>query len=84
MRFRIIVRLIVWFTVIGGVFFLFSRVQYPWNWRVTYEYRTLLIKGFYSTLLISSGAIVIGFALGVAGGLARVSKSVIAQSLLRK
>ncbi len=81
MRFRLIVRFLVWFTVIGGLFFLFSRVQYPWNWRVTYEYRTLLINGFYSTLLISSGAIIIGFALGVAGGLARVSKSVIAQEI---
>lgn len=57
----------------AGLYLLLSTMQYPWNWRVTWDYRSLFIQGLYYTIAISVGAISIGFLLGVAGGLARVS-----------
>jgi polar amino acid transport system permease protein len=81
MGLRFLIRIIIWFGAVIGLFFLFSRVQYPWNWNVPWEYRVLLLRGFYTTLTISVGAIIIGLCMGVIGGLARVSNSIIAQEI---
>lgn len=61
--------------------YLFSRIDYPWNWRVPWEYRSLFMAGFYYTLAVSAGSIALGFCMGVAGGLARVSRSMVAQEM---
>ncbi len=66
-----------------GLYFLLSRMEYTWNWRITWEYRRLFIQGFYYTALISLGAICLGFGLGVAGGLARISRNVFAREAAR-
>ena len=78
---RFLIRIIIRLGAVIGLFFLFSRVQYPWNWNVPWEYRVLLLRGFYTTLTVSVGAIIIGLCMGVIGGLARVSNSIIAQEI---
>lgn len=52
-----------------------SRLEYPWNWSVVYEYRALFIAGFQNTMLVSLGAIALGLVIGVTGGVARVSEN---------
>lgn len=81
MRSNIVIRLLI--VVVGGgcLYLLLSRMDYQWNWRVPWEYRALFIRGFYYTLTISSGATILGFCLGVAGGLARISKHVFTREL---
>lgn len=65
----------------GGavLYFLFARIDYPWDWRVPWEYRELFYRGFCYTFVISSGATVLGLCFGVLGGLAKISKSVVAR-----
>ncbi|WP_281792331.1 amino acid ABC transporter permease [Desulforhabdus amnigena] len=67
--------------VAASLFYLFLQIDYPWNWRVPWEYRWLFIRGFYYTLTISIGATIFGFIMGVMGGLARVSKNIIVREL---
>lgn len=81
MYLRLLIRIIIWFGAAIGLFFLFSGIQYPWNWNVPWEYRVLLLKGFCITLTVSVGAILIGLCMGIVGGLARVSHSIIAQEI---
>ena len=78
---RILVRLLIGCTVGVGLYFSFSRIDYPWSWRVPWEYRQLFVIGFANTMIISIGATVLGFCLGVVGGLARVSKNLLAREL---
>lgn len=66
-----------------GLYLLLGRMEYTWNWRITWEYRRLFIQGFCYTAGISLGAICLGFCLGVAGGLARISKNVFAREAAR-
>lgn len=66
-----------------ALYILLSRMEYPWNWRVTWEYRSLYIHGFYYTITISAGSIFLGFCIGVAGGLAQVSESIFARQASR-
>jgi polar amino acid transport system permease protein len=66
-----------------GLFLLLAGMQYPWNWRVTWQYRKLYIDGLYYTLAISAGAICLGFVLGIAGGVARISRNVFAREASR-
>ncbi|MHC1726695.1 MAG: amino acid ABC transporter permease [Syntrophobacteraceae bacterium] len=66
-----------------GLYLLLSTMEYPWNWRVTWDYRDLFVQGFYHTIAISAGAISIGFLLGIAGGLARISDSPFAREASR-
>ena len=67
----------------AGLYLLLSRMEYSWNWRIPWEYRSLYLMGFTHTLLISAGAIALGLILGFAGGLARVSKNILAGEIAR-
>lgn len=69
---RIFVRIFLLALLVAGLALLLSRIDYHWNWRVVYTYRALYIAGFYRTIYVSLGAIVLGLLLGLAGGLARV------------
>ena len=66
-----------------ALFLLLSRMEYSWNWRITWEYRRLYINGFYYTVGISAGAICMGLVLGIAGGFARISNNDVARELAR-
>jgi polar amino acid transport system permease protein len=65
------------------LYVVLSRMEYPWNWRVPWTYRSLYVQGFYSTIMISAGAICLGFILGLGGGLARVSDNTFAREASR-
>jgi polar amino acid transport system permease protein len=81
MRYRLCVRFLLWIGLAASLYLLFAGIDYPWNWRVPWEYRRLYLVGFYYTLAVSMGAICLGFCFGVMGGLARVSKNVLAREL---
>ena len=81
MCYRLLVRCLLWLGLIASLYLLFAGIDYPWNWRVPWEYRRLYLTGFYYTLVVSIGAICLGFCLGVIGGLARISNNVIAREL---
>lgn len=66
-----------------ALYLLLSRMEYPWNWRIPWEYRDLYVQGFYNTILISLGAICLGCVLGLAGGLARISDNAPAREAAR-
>ncbi|MGA2404159.1 MAG: amino acid ABC transporter permease [Syntrophobacteraceae bacterium] len=66
-----------------GLYLLLSRMEYPWNWRVTWEYRRLYLDGLYYTLAISTGAICLGYILGLAGGVASISGNAFAKEAAR-
>ena len=52
----------------------FVRLQYHWNWSVLAEYRTLLIQGWVTTLMLSAGALVLSLILGLLLALAGQSQ----------
>jgi polar amino acid transport system permease protein len=66
-----------------GVYLLLSRMQYAWNWRIVWEYRRLYLDGLYYTLAISAGAIILGYILGLAGGIASISGNAFAREAAR-
>lgn len=80
-RYRIFVRIVLGLAIAGSLALLLSTLDYPWNWRVPWNYRHLFIRGFFNTLAVSVGAIALGLALGILGGLARVSKRVLPREL---
>ena len=65
-----------------SLYLLFAGIDYPWNWRVPWEYRALFIQGFYHTVAISIGATSLGLMLGIVGGLAKVSRNMIAREVV--
>ena len=65
------------------LYLLLSRMEYSWNWRVVWEYRRLYLYGLYYTLAISTGAICLGYVLGLAGGIARISGNAFAKEAAR-
>jgi len=75
MRRKILTRLCIGLAVVGGLHLLLNHIDYHWNWRVAWDYRALFITGFYYTIVVSMGAILLGFGIGLAGGLARVSRN---------
>ncbi len=75
-------RMLVVLVLLGVLYYLFSQIEYPWNWRVPWQYRELFIQGFYYTMLISLGATILGFIIGVMGGLARVSGNFILREVV--
>lgn len=79
--YTISLRILLGISMAAGLYTLFAGIDYPWNWRVPWEYRALFIKGFFVTLVVSFGSIVLGFCLGILGGLARVSTSVLAKEI---
>ena len=58
------------------LFGMMSTIHYNWNWWVVWQYRALFIQGFANTIMVSCGAILLGLAIGVMGGLARVSENI--------
>lgn len=54
---------------------LLGSIDYHWNWRVVYTYRSLFIEGFARTVQVSIGAGILGLVLGLSGGLARISSN---------
>lgn len=77
------ISLLIAAVVFGALYVLLSRMQYSWNWRVPWQYRELFIQGIRNTLIISMGAIVLGFVLGLAGGIARVAGNAFARQAAR-
>lgn len=69
--------------LLAALTILLSRMEYSWNWRVPWEYRGLYFQGLYYTAAISAGAITLGYALGLAGGLARISDNAFARETAR-
>lgn len=55
---------------------LFSTLHYTWSWSVVWQYRDLFRQGFVNTVGVSCGAIALGLAIGLLGGLARVSRNI--------
>jgi polar amino acid transport system permease protein len=68
---------------IVSLYLLLSRMEYSWNWRVPWEYRRLYLYGLYYTLAVSTGAICLGYLLGLAGGVARISGNAFAKEAAR-
>ncbi len=60
-----------------GLGLLLSGLPYAWDWSVVWTYRALFYQGFGLTLTVSAGAMVLGTALGLAGGLCRVSDNLL-------
>ena len=59
-----------------GIVYYFMSLQYPFHWNVVpAHYLKLYFLGLLMTLKISLASIVISFAIGVFGGIMRVSKS---------
>lgn len=81
MTYRLLVRSLIGAMVVATLALLLATLEYPWNWWVPWQYRSLFLKGFVFTVLISLGAIALGFLIGVTGGLARVSKNDIVRAL---
>ena len=81
-EYRVTVRVLAVLGAAAGLVFLFLQIDYPWNWRVPWEYRALFIQGFYHTVAISIGATSLGLMLGIVGGLAKVSRNVIAREVV--
>ena len=72
----IVVRLVLLSGVLLALAGLMSTIRYNWDWWVVWQYRELFVRGFFTTILVSSGAIALGLLIGLAGGLARVSENV--------
>lgn len=77
----LLTRVLIFSGLAAGLYFLFAGMDYPWNWRVPWDYRALFIQGFYTTLEVSIGAMAMGFCLGVAGGVARRSQNFLLREL---
>lgn len=71
-----LVRLTLFALFIAALWLLMSNVRYNWDWQVVWRYRALFIQGFYNTVLVSLGAIVLGLFIGVLSGLASVSRNI--------
>jgi polar amino acid transport system permease protein len=59
MRKKVLTRLCIGLAVLGGLHLLLNHIDYHWNWRVAWDYRALFITGFYYTIVVSMGAILL-------------------------
>lgn len=66
-----------------GLYLLLGRMEYSWDWRITWEYRKLFLYGILYTLVISAGAGFLGYLLGLAGGIARISTNAFVKEAAR-
>jgi polar amino acid transport system permease protein len=82
-RVNVFVCLAILAAFVLGLFLLLARMEYPWNWQVVWRYRKLYVDGLYYTLAISAGAICLGYLLGLAGGVARISGNAFAREAAR-
>ncbi len=73
---RILVRAVLLLAAAAVLVGMMSTLNYNWNWWVVWQYRQLFITGFANTILVSCGAIVLGLAIGLSAGLARVSRNI--------
>ncbi|WP_243438534.1 amino acid ABC transporter permease [Fundidesulfovibrio soli] len=70
------VRLIIVAFFTASLAGLLSTIDYTWNWGVVWQYRAVYWQGFVNTVAVSCGAIALGLAIGLLGGLARVSENI--------
>lgn len=70
-----VVRLVLGVGLVAGLFALFAGLNYDWDFGVFWRYRALWLRGLGVTATVSLGAMCVGMLLGLAGGLARVSRS---------
>lgn len=80
---RLAARLCLILAGVAGLWLAMGAIEYPWDWSVVWAYRAVLLSGFLNTIAVSIGAIVLGLAIGLAGGLARVSGNVWLQEAAR-
>ncbi len=66
--------LLVFIILSGVMWFGFSRLQYTFIWENVWDYRTSLLDGFFMTVLISLGSLVLSTLLGLFFGLAQRSR----------
>ena len=66
--------LIVAFAIALVMQIAFLRLQYHWNWSVLAEYRSLLVRGWITTLLLSAGALILSLLMGLLLALAGQSR----------
>ncbi len=72
---KILARLIISVIALVVFYTLLSSIDYHWDWRIPWEYRALFFRGFFYTVIISIGSIALGLIIGVASGVASVSKN---------
>ncbi len=73
---RLAVRTILISVFTAILILLLSTLRYHWDFRAVWAYRALYYQGFINTILVSFGAIILGLAIGLSAGLARVSRNV--------
>jgi polar amino acid transport system permease protein len=72
---KLFARAVIGFAALIIFYLLLSSIDYHWDWHVPWQYRTLFIRGFVYTLVISFFSIILGLAIGVANGVASTSKN---------
>jgi polar amino acid transport system permease protein len=60
--------------LIGVLALALGRLEYPWDWSTVWRAREQLAQGVWLTLVLSAGAMVVGFLLGTLGCLLRISR----------
>lgn len=56
--------LFLWVLVSAALYAMFATVHYRWNWTGVWQYRQQFLIGWWSTLVISAGAMVVSVVVG--------------------
>ncbi len=72
---KILARVILSIAALVVFYTLLSSIDYHWDWRIPWQYRELFVRGFFYTVVISIVSIALGLVIGVAGGVASLSKN---------